>query len=189
MKDVLPGTTVERDSLWGEEFLNGIFAPTGGIYMSQIREMTGLETPAVQNWVKRGWLERPVGRKYDKDRFARILIINMLRGVMQLDDISFLLTYINGRADSRDDDIIPESVLYGYICSIYDMCDGCGEYDLSRLDEHIDEVIRGYRESIPGGKKRLKTALRIILTAYKAAKTKDVSDGMLSELKSEKGVK
>lgn len=180
---VLPGTVLEKDGQSGAEFLRGIFCITSGIVLSQVREISGLDTAVLQNWVKRGWVERPVGKKYNENQLARILIINMLRNVMQIENISFLLTYINGRVDDRSDDIIAESELYDYICRIYDLCDGDGDYDVTHLDEYIDDVTTTFTERIAGSGRRLRKALKIILTAYKASLIKKETERLLTEIR------
>ena len=120
----IPGTILDRKKMGGAtgtEFLDKIFFITDGIMLAQIREIAGVDGSTLQNWLKRGWVVNPKNKMYSKDQLARILIINMMRDTMQLCDISFLLTYINGDPDCREDDIIPESRLYGYICSLIDM--------------------------------------------------------------------
>lgn len=180
---ILPGTVIEKGEQSGAAFLKGIFSATSGIVLSQVREISGLDTPVLQNWVKRGWVARPQGKKYTEDQLARILIINMLRNVMQIENISFLLTYINGDVNDRSDDIIPESQLYDYVCRIYYLCDGDGEYDLSRLEEYIEKTTAHYVQRIEGSGIRLKKALKIILTAYKASVIKEETRRLLMELR------
>ena len=101
-----PGTTTTKTELSGKQFIDGIFLATSGLVMSQLNELTGLKTPALQNWVNRGFLSRPENKKYNKEQTARILIINFLKQGMSLDDISKLLFFVNGKTDDLGDDII-----------------------------------------------------------------------------------
>jgi len=81
-----PGTTIEVTQLdrgSSKRLFDGIFA-AGGITLSQVAVMTGLECHVIQNWVKRGFITSPVKRMYSKEQFARIVIINMLREELQL---------------------------------------------------------------------------------------------------------
>ena len=81
MATTYPGTTIETLSIYknsSKTLFEGIFA-AGGITMSQISNMTGLEPYLIQNWVKRKFLSSPVKKLYSSEQFARILIINMLR--------------------------------------------------------------------------------------------------------------
>ena len=97
MAIVLPGTTIEVSQVYkgtSRTMFNGIFA-AGGITLSQVSVMTGLEPYLIQNWVKRGFVSPPLKRQYSKNQFARIVIINMLRESLQLDKICGLLSYIN----------------------------------------------------------------------------------------------
>ena len=80
----------------GKEFLDKVFYITDGIMLAQVREITGIDGTTLQNWLKRGWVASPAKKAYSKEHLARILIINMLRDTMQLSQIIFLLTYVNG---------------------------------------------------------------------------------------------
>ena len=118
MKTYFPGTVIERNGQNAEEFLFGVCTVTKGLMLAQVREITGLETPAIQNWVNRGWVQKPVDKRYGVDHLARIIIINMLRGVMKLETIASLLTYINGEAGNEQDNVVSEARLYYYLCAI-----------------------------------------------------------------------
>lgn len=172
-----PGSIIEKSSLTGKQFLDGMFSGVSGLVMSQIREFTGLNTPAIQNWVNRGWVSRPKGKKYSEDQVARILIINMLRQTMQLESVAKLLFYVNGVAGDETDDIIYESELYGYVCDIL-----FSDADDDTVDRYIDDIIRGFRERRPGDAKRLKTALKIIYLNCKASKYISRAEQMLTDL-------
>ena len=81
MTTTLPGTTIEVSEMRkgiSRQLFDGIFA-AGGITLSQVCTMTGLEPYLIQNWVKRGFVSSPVKRLYSREQFARIVIINMLR--------------------------------------------------------------------------------------------------------------
>ena len=52
-----PGTVIETSKLSEDAsrtLFNGIFAG-GGIALSQVASMTGLEPHVIQNWIKRGF--------------------------------------------------------------------------------------------------------------------------------------
>lgn len=159
-----PGTTVQRTDLSGKQFIEGIFLATQGLVMSQLNEITGIQTPAIQNWVNRGFIARPENRRYNKDMTARIFIINILRETLTLDEICKLLVYVNGRAGDKNDDIIPESELYAYFCDIvFDQ-----DFSFGAIPKLIEKQLENYTEKMSGAKQRLKTALEIMCTAYRA---------------------
>jgi hypothetical protein len=153
----------------GLEFLDKIFYISNGVMLTQIRDISGLDGSTLQNWVKRGWIGTTVNKRYSKDQLARILIINMLRDAMLLERIDFLLHYINGKIDDMSDDIISDSVLYDYICKIYDIFCARAYETSDQLLLVINEVVASYKEPVEGGKKRLAKALEIILIAYFAS--------------------
>lgn len=171
-----PGTVVERHNKTSKEFLFGVFSSTKGLILAQVREITGLDTPAIQNWINRGWVQKPVEKRYSINHLARILIINMLRDVMKLEDIAALTTYINGNTEDITDDIITESRLYNYVCDILDHVD----YDVilteTELRKVITDTICDYEEPQIGARDKLINGLEIILVYYAAAIVKVRAD-------------
>ena len=184
MQTRIPGTCMEDTGASGAQFLEGIFSATSGIVLSQVREISGLDTSTIQNLIKRGWVSRPVGKRYDQDQLARILLINMLRNVMQIENISFLLTYINGDVDDHSDDIIPESRLFDMVCRIFSRWSRDDALADDALEAYVQAQIAGYEEHIPGSRSRIAQALRIILTAYKAALLREQTLCLLAEIRS-----
>lgn len=183
MLEYIPGTVMPKEKMGdsiGLEFLKKIFFISDGIKLSQVREVTGVDGTTLQNWIKRGWLLNPVNKTYDIDQLARILIINMMRDTVQLSRISFLLKYINGSVDSRDDDIIQESVLYDYICRVLEIW--CGGGAVTDLRTIIPEVTAGYVERFGGARKRLECALEIIVRSYQATLIKRFTDSLIDDI-------
>jgi hypothetical protein len=103
---------------------------------------------------------------------------------MQLDKIAFLVSYINGRVYDESDDIIRDSQLYDYICRILDKLMHAGEIspDSTTLKDTIEKITSGYEEKVSGARRRLNTALEIIIIAYYASIIKSHSDAMVDKL-------
>lgn len=182
----IPGTVLERQKMGGVtgmEFLNKIFFISDGIMLAQIREIAGVDGSTLQNWLKRGWVVNPVNKMYNKEQLSRILIINMLRDTMQLSDISFVLTYVNGDASRQEDDIISESRLYDYICRLVDMLTGMGELTRDTLREQIEECTSDYVEKMSGARRRLNSALEIIILSLYANVIKRHADTLIEKLR------
>ena len=114
MNWTLPGTTLEglrsnadrTDGLFQSMFL------AGGMVLSQVASITGLEPYTIQNWVKRGFLTPPKNKRYDMEQVCRIININMLKGALPLEQTCSLLSYINGALDDESDDLIDDTRLY-----------------------------------------------------------------------------
>lgn len=169
---IIPGTILkkaDKGNKTGMAFLDNIFYVSNGVMLTQIREISGVDGSTLQNWVKRGWVGNTVNKKYSKDQLSRILIINMLRSCMLLERVDMLLHYINGTIDDKSDDIIPESQLFDYICSVYDSFSEKGYESTEQLRAVIKEVTADYVEPIEGAKDRLNSALEIIIIAYFAS--------------------
>ena len=116
MAKTLPGTTIPVDWSRPEEAetrLNSLFL-AGGLMLSQVASLTGLEPYVIQNWVRRGFAAPPERKRYSRRQFCRIVLINMLKDSMQLDKICTLLSYVNGDLDDESDDLIDDAQLYLY---------------------------------------------------------------------------
>lgn len=176
MDKFFPGTVIPQCGKRASEFLSGLFFATKGIMLSQMREITGLDTPVIQNWINRGWLPRPVDKRYSIDHLSRTMLINMLRNVMQLENIAALLVYINGVAGDTTDDAVPESALYCYVCNIIDNTSYEILLDDEKLGDVIEKAVEGYSEPFEGGYEKLTNGLKIIVSYYAAATLKNHGD-------------
>ena len=186
-EELIPGTILNRKDMGdvtGMEFLKKIFYISDGVMLTQIREISGIDGSTLQNWTKRGWVANARLKRYNIDQVAHILIRNMLRSCMQLDKIAFLVSYINGRVYDESDDIIRDSQLYDYICRILDKLMKTGEIspDSTTLKATIEKITSDYDEKVTGARRRLNTALEIIIIAYYASIIKSYSDDMVDKL-------
>ena len=182
---LIPGTKLERanmDGLTGLAFLKKVFFISDGVMLTQIRDISGIDSSTLQNWTKRGWVVNSRSKKYNIDQVAHILIINMLRSCMQLEYIDFLIHYINGDVSDASDDIISDSVLYDYICRILSYMMESEQVSLSKVRLVVEEVIKDYQEPMSGARDRLVSALEVIVVTYYAALLKRHADGLLAEL-------
>ncbi len=183
MATVLPGTTIEVSKLTNglsRQMFDGVFA-AGGITLSQVSVMTGIEPAAIQNWVKRKFVSSPLKRVYSPNQFARICIINMLRESLQLDRIIQLMQYINGSLYDESDDLIGDSELYHRYT---DMLSGL---DISHIDDSAitsvaELAVEGYVEPTEGARQRLKTVLTIFAYAHFSAVARKKAELMLNGL-------
>lgn len=183
---LIPGTVLEKKAFGnvsGIDFLNKIFFVSSGLMLSQIREISGVDGSTLQNWVKRGWLGNTVNKRYSKEQLARILIINMMRNTMMLEKIDYILHYINGMINDASDDIISEAELYGYICDIYENYTEKGFSSTEELRSLIMQTTsEKYVEPCEGAKKRLDSALEIIIVAYFASTAANLANELFEKL-------
>lgn len=155
---------------------------TGGLTLSQLAEISGLETTTIQNWVKRGWVEPPAQRRYGESSTARVLIISMLRSTMQLSDIVKLMAYVNGKVNDRTDDAIPDSELYNILCDIIENVNCINDFRISDINIIIEKELETYREPFEGGKNKLIKTLKIMTFAYYSAELKKQAEKVFSEI-------
>lgn len=166
----LPGTRLEvSDISGGFEYLMPTVRLSGGLTLAQVRTITGLEQSTIQNWIKRGWVAHPENKRYGEYQLARIIIINMLRPGMLLDNIAKLLRFINGDAENREDDIIPDSVLYSHLCAVIAVCEEKQYSRAGDIRRVAEKEIDGYSEAFPGAREKLCSALTVMTMTFLAA--------------------
>ena len=182
MNWTIPGTTLEglrsnadrTDGLFQSMFL------AGGLTLSQVASITGLEPYTIQNWVKRGYLPPPQRKRYDMEQVCRIININMLKGALTLDQICRLMTYINGSLSDESDDIIDDTLLYFKFVSLAARARHIG--GTKEWGEALEEVMEGYAEPYPGAREKIIQVLRIMLTAWIASRLRQQVDEMIAGL-------
>ena len=182
MEWMIPGTvlTGKREDVESSiAQIEGMFLG-GGIVRSQVASVTGLESHAVQNWVKRGFLSNPVNKRYSCRQFCRIAIINMLKTAMSLEQICGLLSYVNGRLDDESDDLIDDTVLYFMFLRLASQARHIGGN--RSWDEVIAEILQSYDEPVAGAKERIDKVLRIMLTAWIGVRTIQQAHDMIHQL-------
>ena len=182
MKWTIPGTVLqirqeEADSV--EELFSSMFL-AGGMVLSQVASVSGLEPYTVQNWVKRGFLPAPQRKRYTMRQLCRILNINMLKSILPLERICGLMGYINGELDSEEDDIIDDAQLYFLFVRLAARAKQLD--DSAAWEKALEEALAGYREPVPGARQRIEKALRIMLTAWVAARMRTAAERMLEEI-------
>lgn len=182
MKWTIPGTVLQiprQDAEHVEDLFRSMYL-AGDIALSQVSGITGLEPYTVQNWVKRGFLTAPQRKRYTLRQLCRIININMLKGVLPMERICGLLGYINGQLDDESDDVIDDSQLYFMFVRLAARAKEL--YREEERDSLLDAALAEYAEPIPGAKERVRQALRIMLTAWLAARMQQEAEKMLEAL-------
>lgn len=183
MEWTIPGTVLPGDREHPEAVqaqISSMFL-AGGMVRSQVAAVTGLEAHAVQNWVKRGFLSPPIGKRYTCRQFCRIVIINMLKNILPMEKICALLSYVNGQLDTESDDAIDDSQLYFAFLHVAAKLRDLAA-DQSALQQTLDESLADYREPFPGAKQRVEQVLRVMLTAWASAQLQKEASSLLDEL-------
>ena len=153
MNWILPGTVLEVDGSRPEaadELFSSLFV-TGGLVLSQVCQITGLEPYAVK-------------KKYNRRQLSRIIIINMLKTALPMESICRILSYVNGQLDDESDDIIDDSVMYLIFLRL--AAANRDTWPPRGLQETLDAVLSGYQEPCPGARHRVADALEVMLTAW-----------------------
>lgn len=182
MNWTIPGTVLTMpcaDAAHIEEQFKSMFLG-GGMVLSQVSGITGLEPYTVQNWVKRGFLTPPEKKRYTLRQLCRIININMLKGVLPMERICGLLGYINGQLNDESDDIIDDSQLYFMFVRLaanHRQMNGT-----QGRENFLAEALEDYQEPMPGAKDRVAKVLRIMLTAWAAAQLRQTAEAMVQEL-------
>lgn len=187
MNKYIPGTVIP-DRIQTGSPREGVFSlllpmikATDGLALNQVCSLTALEPSTIQNWVKRGYVARPINKKYFERHLARVLIISMLRDSMKIEDIGELMKLINGDATSESDDIIYETDLYDCFCEVIDLTEGT--YDATGLEKIIKETVAKYKLKNGGTEQRLCDAVKVMLSGYRAGLLKKECDLHLACMK------
>ena len=178
----LPGTTLQapRNDADRAKDLFGAMFLAGGLTLSQVASLTGLEPYAIQNWVKRGFLPPPKNKRYDLEQLCRIVTINMLKGALTLERICSLMQYINGDLADESDDLIDDAELYFMFVRLAARARHIGGQQ--NWDDAITEATAAYAEPIPGAKERVEKVLRLMLMAWISARFRQQVDDMVAQL-------
>lgn len=165
-----PGTVIEVIKLkkgGSRTLFDGIFA-AGGITLSQVCSMTGLEPYVVQNWVKRKFVSSPRKKIYSAEQFARIVIINMLRDTLQIESICNLINVIGGNANNPADDLISDDELYHrYVDMISSV--QINITDEASVKKAVAKASADFKPRIDGDQIKLQRVLEVMLYAHSAA--------------------
>lgn len=179
---IIPGTTLEgqrENADQVEQLFTALFL-AGGLTLSQVAAISGLESHTIQNWVKRGFLSPPRMKRYDMEQVCRILNMNLLRGILPLEQICGLMIYLNGDMIDRSDDLVDDARLYFLFVKLAaraeHLRDSCGEA--------LETITRDYVEPVPGAKEKLIRVLKIMLTVWAANTLRGKAEQMLQTLNS-----
>ena len=181
MNWTIPGTVLQgqrEDAEHIEQQFRAMFLG-GDLVLSQVSAITGLEPYHIQNWVKRGFLTAPQKKRYTLRQLCRIININMLKNVLSIEEICSLLRHVNGNLNDESDDMIDDAVLYFMFVKLAARARAL--YDSQQRESVIDEALAEYQEPAPGAKERVKQTLRVMLTAWLAARMVQESRRMLNE--------
>ena len=178
----IPGTTLtgQREDAAA---LRGQFQSLflgGGIALSQVTSITGLDPYMIQNWVKRGFLAKPELKRYSLNQLCRIITISMLKPVMPMERICILLSYVNGKLDDESDDIIDDCQLYFLFLNLAARARDMGTPE--EWNRATAATLEDYIEPAPGARNRVEKVLRIMLTGWAAARLAQEADKMLTAL-------
>lgn len=182
MNWTLPGTTLEGKRADADR-TDGLFQSmllAGGLTLSQVASITGLEPYAIQNWVKRGFLSPPVGRRYNLEQLCRIITINMLKAALTLEQICSLLSYINGDLADDSDDAIDDAVLYFMFVKLAARARHIGGDQA--WDDALAEATADYVEPYPGARDRVIKVLRVMLMAWISSRFQAQVNALVDEL-------
>lgn len=178
----IPGTVLSaqrEDAPYIEKEFGAMFLG-GGIMLSQVSAISGLESYDVQNWIKRRLLPPPVNKRYDLNQLCRILCINMLKKALPMEQICGLLGHINGDLDDSADDLIDDSQLYFLFVKLAARARYIGGSE--SWDDALEQVTAQYHEPRPGAREKLIAVLRVMLTAWVAVQLQENAKRMITEL-------
>ena len=182
MQWTIPGTTLtgRRDDADRVEGLFQSMFLAGGLTLSQVSSITGLEPYTVQNWVKRGFLPSPKNKRYDMEQVCRLLNMNILKGNLTLDQAVKLMSYLNGDLADESDDLVDDTMLFFLFVKLAARARYIG--GTKAWDDALIEITEDYREPVPGARDKLIRVLKIMLTVWCANALKSQAEAMMAQL-------
>ena len=178
----IPGTTLSasrEDADRTEERFSALFL-AGGLTLSQVASITGLEPYTVQNWVKRKFLPAPVNKRYNMEQLCRLINMNILKGAMPLDQIVKLMRYLNGDLADESDDLVDDTMLFFFFVRLAARARYIGGE--KSWDEALTEVTADYAEPVLGAREKLVKVLKVMLTVWCANCLKAQAEDMIAQL-------
>lgn len=163
--------------------INVLLETMGGITLSQVCHVTGLEATTIQNWVKRGWVANPLGKKYEEHHIARILIINALKECFKLEHIAALMCYVNNcELDTFSENYIKESELYSFLRQALKMLGQVDDLSRSGVESIVDKVISSYKSPNIDAHMRIRKALTVMIYACVCTDVKRGTEAMMQQI-------
>ena len=182
MLQYFPGTVTEKNGRSAKELFEDVFEKNDGIMLMTVRNITGLDTPTLQNWVHRGWVKRPVHKKYSVDHLARILIINALRPVTSMENIATVLNTVCGSVDGSREGIVSDALFYEYFVDASERVE-YGELEPgSDIDKTVSETIADYDAPNPVAKDLLHRCIRIFVLFIASELLRGRANSAIAEL-------
>ena len=154
----------------------------GGLTLSQVCSVTGLEGSTIQNWVKRGWVSHPKGKKYEERHIARILIINALKECVKLEHIALMMNYVNNCSDGRGETNIKESELYNYLCRSLQMLGQVDDFSRGGVESIVDKAMKEYDAPTIDARMRIRKALTVMIYACVCTDVKRGTEAMIRQI-------
>ncbi len=169
----LPGTELSAESLhYGyAKSINPLLEATGGLMLSQVESITGLSRTTVQNWIKRGWVPPTEGKRYSQRQIYRIILINILKGGMALEEIIAVLEFINGDLTDESDDIVSDIILLEMLLDIIVQAEKLQCYSEAAVKSAVVSALDKYSDSYKS-RLNLEKGLNIMANAYFAGELK-----------------
>jgi len=97
-----------------------------------------------------------------------------------MEQIVGLLGYINGSLTDTSDDMIDDSQLYFLFVKLASSKPSLR--DPSEADTSIEALLKDYVEPVPGAKERVSKVLKVMLTAWVAARLHESANKMVEAL-------
>ncbi|MBO7564054.1 MAG: DUF1836 domain-containing protein [Clostridiales bacterium] len=174
MSEYLPGTliAVSKERLSNvDEILDPMFLMEG-MQLRQITQLMGIEAHTVQNWVKRGFVDSPVKKFYDRERFVRLAILNYYKDVFSLEGILSLLRMAN-----------QDNIVYSSLCSLLALSPVDPIRAETKLNDIMDRVIDQMKfDYSKTSREQVKRLLTILYTAHLSILLKKEAERLLTEI-------
>ncbi|MHB1652653.1 MAG: DUF1836 domain-containing protein [Desulfitobacteriaceae bacterium] len=155
------------------------------VEVAQMVSQNDISHTHIQNWIKRKYLSNPDKKKYHREQVANILLINDLRNILSLEEISRLLGFVNETLADNSDDRINPIKLYRYYSEIFDRTRIDWQKSLEQLAREAEESLEG-EEMDDADKEIVATTLVLLNLLARANLYQRIAELWLSGLPADK---
>lgn len=179
----IPGTNIPDSPGNPSAFslISPLVTAAGGLSLSQIKVITGLEGSTIQNWVKRGWVSKPQNKKYDELQLARILLISALRDAIRIDQIVQLIEHACLPPVPGGPPACTEATLFDCLCRVIRPLNMESGVSFEQIRRHVSQISReiGDRADV---QEQLSTVLEIMVAAHLSSRLQRYADDLTARI-------
>jgi len=111
------------------------------VEVARLVSQNDINSTHIQNWVRRKYIPNPQKKKYSREQVANILLINDLRKILPLEDITSLLAFVNQDPLDTTDDRVNPTAMYKYYAGVFERARTDWLQSMQVLEREVNETL------------------------------------------------